>query len=295
MLVDSHCHIHSHEFDDDRAAVLKRARQAGLTVMVVVGTDVASSAAAVALARQHHHLQAVVGCHPHDAAAFDEEGLSAIRELARDPAAVAIGEIGLDFYRNLSPPAAQVRVFEMLLCLAAAERLPVVIHSRSADQETFAMLERWATGVGPQWPQQRPLGVMHCFAGDLALARRYIDMRFLISIPSTVTYPRAEKMVAVAQGIPLAAMVIETDAPYLAPQSRRGRRNEPAYLTETVTRIAQLRGETFEAVAQATAANARRLFWGRRGGASAPPRADLKGRPLRPTASAAGMEGRACE
>jgi TatD DNase family protein len=260
VLIDSHCHVQSNEFDADRAAVLQRAREAGVEATIVVGWDATSSASAVELAQQKDDIFAVVGCHPHDAKTLDEISLAKMRELVHGPKVVALGEMGLDYYRNLSPRETQIRVFHKLLEVAAEERMPVVIHSRDADDETFAILEPWARRVGSVWPAGRPLGMMHCYAGDLDLAERYIDLGLFISIPGIVTYQKADRMVELAKGIPLAAMLVETDCPYLTPQSRRGRRNEPSYVVETVAKIAELRSIPFEEVARATTENARRLF-----------------------------------
>jgi TatD DNase family protein len=252
--------VQSREFDADRDAVLVRAREAGLEAMVVVGWDVASSASAVTMAQQNADLYAVVGCHPHDAKTLDDSALTRIQALSQQPKVVAIGEIGLDFYRDLSPRETQTSVFRNQLQLAAELRMPVVIHSRDADTETFEILEPWAKRVAQQWAHGRPVGVMHCYAGDLELAKRYIEIGFMISIPGIVTYQNAEKMVEVAKSISLNTMLVETDCPYLTPRSRRGRRNEPAYVVETAAKIAELRGEPVEEVARATSENTRRLF-----------------------------------
>ncbi|HJX60984.1 MAG TPA: TatD family hydrolase [Dehalococcoidia bacterium] len=259
MLIDSHCHLHFPQFRDDRPQVLERAWQAGLSAVVMVGTDAEDSRQAVALAESDQRLFACVGCHPHGAAALDEPGRAALRGLASSPKAVAIGEIGLDFYRNLSPPDEQRAVFQEMLELAGELGLPVVIHARQADEETFAILSRWA---GQVRQSQGPglLGVLHCFSGDLTLALRYHELGFLISLAGTVTYPNAGHLAAVAAGLPLDAILVETDAPYLAPQAHRGRRNEPAYLEKTVARIAELRGHSPREVAERTAANAIALF-----------------------------------
>ncbi len=259
-LIDSHCHVQSREFDSDREAVLQRAREAGLEAMVVVGWDVASSALAVGMAQEQSDLHAVVGCHPHDAKSFDDAALGEIKRLALESKVVAIGEIGLDFYRDLSPRETQASVFRSLLDLAANLEMPVVIHSRDADKDTFDILEQWAKSVSSGWASDRSVGVMHCYAGDLELAKRYIEIGFMISVPGIVTYHNAEKMVEVAKGIPLKAMLVETDCPYLTPKSRRGRRNEPAYVVETVAKIAELRGEPIDEIARATSENTRRLF-----------------------------------
>ncbi|MBI1885198.1 MAG: TatD family hydrolase [Chloroflexi bacterium] len=260
MLVDSHCHLQDKRFDRDRQAALERAREAGLRAFVVVGTDVESSRRAVALADEQPDVYAVVGVHPHEAAKVNGRTLQALRQLADSPKVVAIGETGLDYYRKLSPPEDQKRLFRRLLELAGERRRPVVIHSRQADGETFDILAAFAAQMLPGWPKDRPLGVMHCFAGDLMLALRYVQLGFLISVPATCTYPKTDRICAVAAGLPLRWMTVETDAPLLPPQSHRGKRNEPAYLTETVERIAALRGQTYLGVASGTALAAAWLF-----------------------------------
>jgi len=180
--------------------------------------------------------------------------------LAESPKVVAIGEIGLDFYRNLSRPDAQRRAFQQQLSLARELNLPVVIHAREADEETFDILATYSDSRRSELPVDRAIGLMHCFAGDLALAQRYIDLGFVISIPGTVTYPDAQRLQTVCRGLPLRSMVIETDAPYLPPLSHRGRRNEPAYLAETAGFVAALRGESLGEVADGTSGTAARLF-----------------------------------
>ncbi|MCH7836569.1 MAG: TatD family hydrolase [Chloroflexi bacterium] len=253
MLVDSHCHVQDAEFDGDREQVLERGRQAGVSAFVVIGTDLDSSQRAVDLADSHSDVYATVGLHPHNAKELDARALGALERLAQSPKVVAIGEIGLDYYRKLSPPDVQLGAFRQQLELARRLARPVVIHSRDADKETYDLLAFHEEQALPDWPKDRPLGVMHCFAGDLTLALRYITIGFMLSVPGTCTYPKADRLCAVAGGIPLRWMAVETDAPYLAPQSRRGRRNEPAYLVETVTRIAELRGESFQNIADRTA------------------------------------------
>ena len=253
MLVDSHCHVQDAEFDGDREQVLERGRQAGVSAFVVIGTDLESSRRAVDLADSHSDVYATVGLHPHNAKELDARALGALERLAQSPKVVAIGEIGLDYYRKLSPPDVQLGAFRQQLELARRLARPVVIHSRDADKETYDLLASHEEQALPDWPKDRPLGVMHCFAGDLTLALRYITIGFMLSVPGTCTYPKADRICAVAGGIPLRWMAVETDAPYLTPQSRRGRRNEPAYLVETVTRIAELRGESFQNIADRTA------------------------------------------
>ncbi len=260
MLVDSHCHLQDSQFESDRDEVLDRARRAGVSAFVVIGTDLESSWRAVDLADSHSDVYAAVGVHPHDAKDLDDRTLGALERLADSPKVVAIGEIGLDYYRNLSPPEAQIDAFHRQLDLARRLNLPVVIHSREADGETYDVLASYEERALPDWPKDRPLGVMHCFAGDLMLALRYIQIGFMISIAGTCTYPKAGRVGAVAGGIPLRWMAVETDAPYLAPQPHRGRRNEPAYLPDTVARIAELRGNSVQTVAEGTAMATAWLF-----------------------------------
>jgi TatD DNase family protein len=270
MLIDSHCHLQFSQFQDDRVQVLERAWQAGLSAIVLVGTDADCSQRALSLAESHPSLFATVGWHPHEAAQFDDWSGLALRRLAESPKAVAVGEIGLDFYRNLSPPETQRAVFQQMLDLAAELRLPVVIHSRAAEEETFAIVSGWAAQVKGQWPQERPLGVVHCFGGDLALALRYVQLGFLISIAANVTYPNADRLASVVAGLPLERLLVETDAPYLTPQSKRGRRNEPSFLVETVGRIAEIRAQTVREVAEQTSANAAAFYGIAQAGGSGP-------------------------
>jgi len=260
VLIDSHCHLQDPKFDRDREAVIQRAREAGVSTFVVIGYDMEASRRGVDLAESIENTYATVGVHPHDAESLTIQDLDMLGRLAESPKVVAIGEIGLDFYRNLSPPDAQRRAFQQQLSLARDLSLPVVIHAREADEETFDILAAYGDYRRTGWPANRPIGVMHCFAGDLALALRYVDLGFVISIPGTCTYPDAHRLQAVCQGLPLRSMVIETDAPYLPPQSHRGRRNEPAYLAETASFIAALRDEPFADLAKGTASVAAGLF-----------------------------------
>jgi len=271
-LVDTHCHLDADAFaDDPPTAILGRARRAGVTRLVTIGTDLESSARAVRLARHHHEIWATVGIDPNDlpvdGSPMTAAMLTAVETLARAPRVVAIGEIGLDYYWNRTSHEVQRAAFEAQLDLATRVGLPVVIHSRDADGDTFGVLRAWAsaqaTGAG------RPLGVLHCFAGDVALAERYVGLGFLISLSGIVTFKSNAQTHAVARELPLEALVLETDAPYLAPHPNRGRRNEPAYVRLIAEHVAALRGEDVAAVARATSANAARLFrWGDVGAAA---------------------------
>ncbi|MGH7279071.1 MAG: TatD family hydrolase [Candidatus Rokuibacteriota bacterium] len=251
-LFDTHAHLHFPDFAGDLDAVLARARAAGVTRMLTIGTDVASSQSAVALAAREPDVWAAVGIHPHDAAGADDAALAEIERLAAASRVVAVGEIGLDFFRKLSPRPAQEAALRRQLDLARRLRKPVLIHCREAHPETLALLaEERVTEVG---------GIMHCFSGDVAVARRCLDLGLAISLAGPVTYPNARALPEVARAVPDDRLVIETDCPYLPPQPYRGKRNEPAYLTVTAARVAELRGEPVERTAERLTATARAIL-----------------------------------
>ncbi len=253
-LFDTHAHLHDRAFDSDRESILSRARAAGVETIMTVGTDLAESEAAVELARAEDGVWASVGFHPHDASSWGPANRDKIVALAADPKTVAIGEIGLDYFRNLSPAEDQRRAFGEQLELARELDMPVVIHSRNAHAETESTLAAWAP------PGGGVLGVLHCFSGDAALALRYVELGFMISFAGVVTYPKNDDLREAAKMVPDDWIVVETDCPYLTPQFRRGKRNEPAYVSETATFIADLRGDDPEAFAAMASANGRRLF-----------------------------------
>ncbi len=247
-LFDTHAHLHFPEFDTDREAMLQRAREAGVRRMVTIGTEPETSRAAVALAAREADVWATVGIHPHDAAGADEAALAEIEGLAAQSRVVAIGEIGLDYFRNLSPVADQQRVFRTLLAMARRIGKPVVVHCRDAAEDVLTILtEERVAEVG---------GIMHCFSGDVGLARRCLDLGLLISLAGPLTYPNARALPDVARFVPADRLVIETDCPFLPPQGHRGQRNEPAYLAITAARVAALRGEPLDAMAARLSANA---------------------------------------
>jgi len=260
VLVDSHCHLQDPKFKSEVDEVVARATNAGVTGMVVVGYDMPSSRRAIEIADSHESVSAVIGVHPHDAKTLRPKDVDELARLADSAKVVGIGEIGFDFFRNLSGREEQERAFHAQLELARSLSLPVVIHSRDADEDTFGVLAEYEQQARPDWPKDRPLGIMHCYAGDLSLALRYIEIGFVISIAGTVTYPNAQKTRAVAAGIPLRWMTVETDAPYLPPQSKRGQRNEPAYVLDTANFIAETRGCSPEEVCDKTAITAAWLF-----------------------------------
>ncbi len=249
QLIDSHAHVHFPQFDDDRDAVIERARKAGLVAIVEIGTNLESSRAAVALAERHDFIYATVGVHPHDAKTVDADVLDELRDLARHPKVVAIGEIGLDYYRDLSPRPVQRRAFAHQLALASELELPVVIHSRDAHDDALATLRDW-DGVG----------VMHTYAAGPERLDDVMAMGFFIGLSGPVTFSNARQLREVAKRVPLDRLLVETDCPYLTPEPHRGKRNEPAYVRHVAEAIAGVRGISTEDVAEATTANVRRLF-----------------------------------
>ena len=260
-LIDSHSHLQDARFDADREAVLARAAAADVDAIVICGEDLASSEAAVALAAGHDRprLLATAGFHPHEAAAATDAALAELETLAERARVAAIGEIGLDFHYERAPRHEQRRALDAQLAIAARLALPVCVHSRAAEAELEPHLTRFATR-SPLAGEGRPPGVLHAFGGTLEQARRYVDLGFLVSLACSAGYPGNGEARRVAAGLPLAALLIETDSPSLPPQSRRGTRNEPAQVRAAAEVVAEARGATVEAIAAATAANAARLL-----------------------------------
>lgn len=252
-LVDSHCHIDMPQFDADRDEVVARAREAGLVEMLVVGgvDEVAGHRGALAVA-ESFNLPATAGLHPHEARIGSEAVYGELRGLAREGRIVAVGEVGLDFHYDHSPREAQREAFRRQVRLAREAGLPIVVHTREADAETVEILEtEGAAETG---------GVIHCFTGGLELARRALELGFLISFSGVVAFPRAEEIQQVAREVPDDRLLLETDAPYLAPPPHRGKRNEPAFVVEVARKVAALRGTTPEAVGTLARRNYARLF-----------------------------------
>ena len=256
MLFDTHAHLHDPWIGDDLPEVMERANEAGVERIVTIGCSLEDSRNALAVAEQYDNVWATVGVHPHDAKDWDERTRAEFTLMAESEQVVAIGEIGLDFYRNLSPHPDQYRAFEAQLTLADELNLPVVIHSRDAHEETYAVLQEWAN----RQQRQQPIGVIHCFSGDADLAHRYHDLGFLISFAGPVTYPKNDALREAAASLPLEAIVIETDAPYLSPQPRRGKRNEPANIRHTGEQIAEVRGDSIGLITRKSTFNATRFF-----------------------------------
>lgn len=248
-LIDSHAHVDFPQFDNDRDAVIGRARDTGLVALVNIGTNLGTSRTSVTLAQRHDFIYATVGVHPHDATAATSEALAELRALAQHPKVVAIGEIGLDYYRDYSPRPAQRQAFRNQLALASELECPVVVHSRDAHDEVLRILGDW-----------QGTGVLHTYAAGPDRLDQVVDMGFFIGISGPVTYAKADQLRAVAKAVPLDRLLIETDCPYLTPQPHRGKRNEPAYVAFVAEAVAQVRGDSTQKIASATTENARRLF-----------------------------------
>jgi TatD DNase family protein len=255
-IIDTHCHLDHEPFDADRGECIARALQSGVTRMITIGTGKGLTGAhrAIALAEQHPMIWASVGIHPHSAGeAFEPAELE---RLAQHPRVVAIGETGLDFYRDWSPVDKQYEVFRLQIELAKKVRKPLIIHSRNAGLECLRMLiENNAREVG---------GVLHCFSEDASFASRLKEINFLVSFPGQLTFKKAEDVRAVCKAIPLEQIMIETDSPFLAPEPHRGQRCEPAFVLETAKKLASIKGLSLEQVAEITTRNALTLFSGMR-------------------------------
>ena len=252
MLADSHCHLDHEQFDADREAVIERALAAGVERMVAIGTgdgppDLETG---IRLADRYPAIYATVGVHPHDAAKAEPETFRHMAELLRHPKVVALGEIGLDYHYDFSPREVQRDAFVEQMRVASDAGKPIVIHTREAWEDTLALIER-------HWKPAGLPGIMHCFSGGPVEAARCVDLGFYLSFGGIVTFPKALELQAAARNAPLDRILVETDAPYLAPVPRRGKRNEPAYVVETARKLAELRGETLESIGATTTANLR--------------------------------------
>ncbi len=252
MFIDSHAHLDDPDYACDLEEVLKRVADEGVRYVITVGTDVASSRRAVELAHKYDMLFASVGIHPHDAEKARPEDWRALAQLARQEKVVAIGETGLDYYRNLSPPRLQQEAFRGHLEIALSYDLPVIIHCRDAQDDVLSILDEGS--------YQRLVGVMHCFSGSQDDASRSLELGFYISFAGQLSFPKARGLREVAGSIPIERTLIETDAPYLAPQPRRGKRNEPAYVRYTAEALADIHGLSLEDVGRVTSLNAQLLF-----------------------------------
>ncbi|HTS37101.1 MAG TPA: TatD family hydrolase [Candidatus Solibacter sp.] len=261
MYVDSHAHLDGKQFDSDREQVIARAREAGVRTMVAIGNGDGPPHldAGVKLAEKYPFIYATLGIHPHEARLADEAAYQTMEQLARHPKVIAWGEIGLDYYYDHSPRETQQTVFIHQMELAAAAKLPIVIHCRPSDNSENAwddclrlIQEEWApNGIG---------GILHCFTGNAAQANRALDLGFMVSFAGNLTFPKAQQIRDAALEIPLDRILIETDCPYLAPVPHRGKRNEPAFVKETARKLGELRGLSMEEVGEQTARNFYNFF-----------------------------------
>lgn len=268
MLIDTHCHLDFYKFDNDRDKVVSRAKTAGITHILNPGLNLSSSQRALKLSEKFPEVFAAVGVHPNDSSMWENGTESSLRKIAGHPKVVAIGEIGLDYYRDRSPQDVQVHVFRKQLELADELDKPVIIHVRDpndgehkAMQEVIKILVNWLDGVSRNTPSllEHP-GVLHSFSGDEKAARQAIELNFFLGFTGPVTYPKADQLRSVVASVPLEDILIETDAPFLTPQQFRGKRNEPAHVKYIADKIAQIHGTSLEEVGDITSENATRLF-----------------------------------
>jgi len=252
LFVDTHCHLDFEDLVAEHTGILARARQAGVQQIITIGIDLPTSRRAIALAEANGEIYATIGIHPHNACALSSKDFQELLTLGQKLQVVAYGEIGLDFYRNYKPRSVQISCLHEQLNVARQLGLPIVIHDREAHEEVFQILrEQKAWEIG---------GAMHCFSGDWLFAKKCLDLGFYLSIAGPVTFAKANILQNVARQCPFDRLLLETDAPFLAPVPKRGKRNEPAFLIHTAEKIASLRNLSLEEVARQTTLNARRLF-----------------------------------
>ncbi len=260
-LVDSHCHLDFYAFDQDRAEVLMRANKSSVHTILNPGIDLATSRSAVQLTEVYSNLFAAVGVHPNEGQTWTEKTARELRTLARHAKVVAIGEIGLDYYRNQTPRDQQVSNFRSQLALAAELNLPVIIHNRQATADVIEILASWYSAlVRHDSPLAERPGVLHSFEGDLEVAQRAMDMHFFLGVSGPITFRNAPERRALFSTLPLEKLLIETDSPFLAPHPYRGQRNEPAYVRAVAETLASIQDTTLSSVGEMTSANAARLF-----------------------------------
>ena len=250
--VDTHCHLHFPDYAEDREGMIERSRQAGVETFITVGTDLETSRQALELAHRYPFVYAAAGIHPHDAQGAKEEDFKEIEQLLHESKVAAIGEVGLDFFRNLSPPEVQKKVLNRFFELHRKTAKPLILHVRDAYRE---MKEQIEAELG-----RDVRGVMHCFSSDAETMKAFLDFGFYISFAGPLTYKKNDALRQALKESPTDRLLLETDAPFLPPQSRRGKRNEPGYLVETARVASELKGVSTEELGRVTTENARRLF-----------------------------------
>jgi TatD DNase family protein len=252
MLIDSHAHLEMPEFKRDLEGVIQRAKESGVEYIFTVGTEKKDWERALEIANSHPSIYAILGVHPHNAKEIDDQTYPRLKELCRNGKVKAYGEIGLDFFRNLSARDIQLKRFREQIGLAKELGLPIVVHDREAHQETLEILK---SEKGEECG-----GIIHCFSGDYEMAKVCIDMGFYISIPGSITFKSAESFREIVKRIPLESLLVETDAPFLTPEPFRGKRNEPGYVRYTAQKVAEIKGVSFEKVAEVTTKNSMRVY-----------------------------------
>jgi len=252
MLIDSHAHLEMPDFKKDLEVVIQRAKESGVEYIFTVGTEKKDWRRALEIANSHPTIYAILGVHPHNAKEIDDQTYPMLRELCRDKKVRALGEMGLDFFRNLSPRDTQLKRFREQIGVARELVLPIVVHDREAHRETLEILKSEnAEECG---------GIIHCFSGDYEMAKICMDMGFYISIPGSITFKNAESFREIVKRIPLESLLVETDAPFLTPEPFRGKRNESGYVRYTAQRLAEIKKVSFEKVAEVTTENALRVY-----------------------------------
>lgn len=261
LITDTHCHLNLNQFDEDLEAVLERAERSGVERILVPGVDLPSSQRAVQLADRYPAIFAAIGLHPNSANSWNSDIIKEIERLSRHSKVVAIGEIGLDYYRHHAAPEAQLAAFNAQLELAAELQLPVIIHNRNSIQDLWPILKSWRERLSrlAEGLARRP-GVLHAYEANLEIAIEAARLNFLIGIGGPVTYPKAAEKRELVRSLPMDAILTETDAPFLSPQPVRGKRNEPANVTMIIKKIAEINNLSYDQVAKATRQNADRLF-----------------------------------
>jgi TatD DNase family protein len=258
QIFDTHAHLDMPEFDPDREDVIQRAFDNGVRFINTIGIDLEASQKAIELAEKHTGVFASVGFHPQESNGVTREDIDKLAILANHPKVVAIGEMGLDFFRLRASPENQRKALQWQLDLAKITGKPIIIHCRQAQEETLEILRNWSTNFVSS--PDKPKGVIHCFNGDLKIAEQYMGLGYFIAIGAYIGYPSSAKLRDTVQGIPIEKLVVETDCPFLPPQRFRGQRNEPSYTTITLGVLAEVKQVSPEEMAEQTTANAKRLF-----------------------------------
>ena len=252
MLIDSHAHLEMPEFKKDLEGVIRRAMESGVEYIFTVGTEEKDWRRALEIANTHPSIYAILGIHPHNAKEIDDQTYPLLKDLCKNKKVKAYGEIGLDFFRNLSPRDIQLKRFREQIELAKELGLPIVVHDREAHQETMEILKSEKA--------EKCGGIIHCFSGDYEMAKVCIDMGFYISIPGSITFKNAESFREIVKRVPLDSLLVETDAPFLTPEPFRGKRNEPSYVRYTAQKVAEIKKVSFDKVAEVTTENALRVY-----------------------------------